>query len=75
MLNIEGLAVFADAAGPFGSTTADSLRAMITPETTEMLLVIVSFNGSSELESQLTRTKKLLDSYARARDVQREIVS
>lgn len=74
-LNIEGLPVFADAAGPFGSTTADSLRAMITPETIELLLVIVSFNGSSELESQLTRAKELLDRYACARDVQREIVT
>lgn len=74
-LNIEGLPVFADAAGPFGSTTADSLRAMITPETTELLLLIVSFNGGSELESQLTCAKDLLDRYARARDVQREIVT
>lgn len=75
MLNIEGLPVFADAAGPFGSTTADSKRAMITPETSDLLLVIVSFTGSGELESQLTRAKNLLARYARARDVHAEIVT
>ncbi|MDX1487578.1 MAG: phenylalanine--tRNA ligase beta subunit-related protein [Acidiferrobacterales bacterium] len=73
-LNIEGLPVFADAAGPFGSTTADSKRAMITPETTELLLVVVSFNDSSGLENQLSRAKSLLERYARARDVCSEIV-
>jgi DNA/RNA-binding domain of Phe-tRNA-synthetase-like protein len=73
-LNIEGLPVFADAAGPFGSTTADSKRAMITPETTELLFVIVSFNGDSELENQLSRAKSLLENYARAHDVHSETV-
>jgi DNA/RNA-binding domain of Phe-tRNA-synthetase-like protein len=73
-LNIEGLPVFADAAGPFGSTTADSKRAMITPETTELLFVIVSFNGDSELENQLSRAKSLLENYAHAHDVHSETV-
>lgn len=75
MLNIEGLPVFADAAGPFGSATADSKRAMITPETTELLLVIASFNGSGELENQLTRAKELLARYAQAHEVHSGIVT
>jgi len=40
VINDEGLPVFVDAKGPFGSSTSDSQRAMITADTTELLMAI-----------------------------------
>lgn len=49
-IKIENLPVFADAKGPFGSPTSDSERAMIRPETAQVLMVIFSFAGADYLE-------------------------
>lgn len=48
-LNLEGLPVFADARGPFGSPTSDSERTMIGPETQEILMVLIAFDGVVEV--------------------------
>ena len=45
LINIESLPVFADAAGPFGSPTSDSERAMVTLQTRKVLMVVFSFTG------------------------------
>src|SRR5690242_20212512 len=40
LINIESLPVFADAAGPFGSPTSDSERAMVTLQSQKVLMVV-----------------------------------
>ena len=44
-LNLEGLPVFADNAGPHGSATSDSERTMVTEATKQILAVIISLAG------------------------------
>lgn len=39
-VNVGGRITVADNAGPFGNPTSDSLRTMVTPSTTELLIVI-----------------------------------
>src|SRR6476660_2284960 len=50
LINIESLPVFADAAGPFGSPTSDSERAMVSLAAKEALIVLFSFTGAEGLE-------------------------
>jgi len=59
-IKIEGLPVFADELGPFGSTTSDSERAMVRLETTRIMMVIISFLGAKEMEEALARATGLL---------------
>ncbi|MFQ6023249.1 MAG: B3/4 domain-containing protein [Acidiferrobacterales bacterium] len=73
-INIEGLPVFADESGPFGSSTSDSQRAMITADTIQLLVAIISFDGEQGLDTELTRAMKLLEKYATAADVSDVIV-
>jgi DNA/RNA-binding domain of Phe-tRNA-synthetase-like protein len=44
-LNLEGLPVFVDAIGPYGSPTSDSERTMVTGKTREVLAIMISFGG------------------------------
>ncbi len=39
-VNVDGRIIVADSAGPFGNPTSDSLRTMVTPATTDLLVVI-----------------------------------
>ena len=63
-INIEGLPVFYDALGPFGSPTSDSTRTMITEDTGKILLIIISFHGSDKLNETATFATELLHKYA-----------
>jgi DNA/RNA-binding domain of Phe-tRNA-synthetase-like protein len=65
-IKIEGLAVFADQLGPFGSTTSDSERTMVRLETAKILMVVISFMGSEGMEGVVGRTAGLLVKYAGA---------
>ena len=73
-LNLEGLPVFADNAGPHGSATSDSERTMVTAETKEILAVIISFAGAEGLERWAQRMSKLLTQHAAAQDVVIQII-
>ena len=66
MINIAELPLFADDAGPFGSPTSDSERAMITMDAKNIMIVIISFTGQDHLRGQLQRTANLLCDYAGA---------
>ncbi len=66
IINIAGLPVFVDAHGPYGSPTSDSERAMITDQTTELMLVIIKFTGTENLKQYLEEAVDLLVSYAHA---------
>ncbi len=63
LINIESLPVFADAAGPFGSPTSDSERAMVSLETRKVLMVVFSFTGPQGLEHWASRAGELLRRY------------
>src|SRR5467141_1201096 len=74
-LNLEGLPLFADTAGPHGSATSDSERTMVTAATKEVLAMIVSFGGSENLERWTQRLGALLQQYAAGADVLTKVVT
>ena len=74
-LNLEGLPVFCDAAGPHGSATSDSERTMVTAATTQVLAIIVSFGGPESLERWTQRLGALLQQYAAGTDIVTNIVN
>lgn len=67
-LNLEGLPVFCDDLGPFGSPTSDSERSMVTTQTRRVLAVVVSFTAEEGLARWTARTVDLLARYAAGRD-------
>jgi DNA/RNA-binding domain of Phe-tRNA-synthetase-like protein len=73
-LNLEGLPLFADAAGPHGSATSDSERTMVTAATKEVLAVIVSFGGPENLDRWTQRLGALLQQYASGTEIVTGIV-
>jgi DNA/RNA-binding domain of Phe-tRNA-synthetase-like protein len=74
-LNLEGLPLFADTAGPHGSATSDSERTMVTAATKEVLAVIVSFGGAENLDRWSQRLRTLLQQYAAGSEIATSIVS
>jgi DNA/RNA-binding domain of Phe-tRNA-synthetase-like protein len=74
-LNLEGLPIFCDVAGPHGSPTSDSERTMVTAATREVLAVIVSFGGAENLERWTQRLGALLQQYAAGTEIVTNIVS
>jgi DNA/RNA-binding domain of Phe-tRNA-synthetase-like protein len=74
-LNLEGLPLFADTAGPHGSATSDSERTMVTATTKEVLAVIVSFGGAENLDRWTQRLGALLQQYAAGNGIVTSIVS
>lgn len=74
-LNLEGLSVLADEAGPLGSPTRDSERTMVTSATQQVTAVLISFGGMEGLESAGQRMSALLRKYAGGRHIHFEIMS
>lgn len=73
-VNLSNLPVFEDSKGKFGSTTSDSVRAMVTENTERLLLNIVSFNGEEELEKYMEYCKELIVKYAEGQNVNMRII-
>jgi len=63
-LNIERLPVFRDTAGAFGTPTSDSVRTMVTEETTHFLMIIIGFGNKPAIEKALNNTATLYQKYA-----------
>ncbi|WP_170149506.1 phenylalanine--tRNA ligase beta subunit-related protein [Rhodoplanes roseus] len=74
LLNLEGLPVYVDGTGPFGSPTSDSERAMVTVATRRILLVVTAFSGAQGLQTTLDRTADLLRCHAAAESITTTIV-
>lgn len=74
-LNLEGLPVFCDEAGPHGSPTSDSERTMVTSSTQRVLAVLISFSGADGLDSAGRCLSELLQKYADGRDIYFEVIS
>jgi DNA/RNA-binding domain of Phe-tRNA-synthetase-like protein len=72
-LNLEGLPIFCDTAGPHGSPTSDSERTMVTAATKEVLAVIVSFGGVENLSRWTERISTLLAQHAAGKDLKSEL--
>lgn len=73
-LNLEGLPLFADNAGPHGSATSDSERTMVTAATKEVLAIIISFAGPEGLDRWAQRLSALLAEHAAAQNVEVKII-
>lgn len=69
-INLDGLPVFSDAQGPFGSPTSDSERTMIAVASRRIALVIIACTGSERLGRDMPRTADLLRRYAQATEVE-----
>ena len=72
-LNLEGLPIFCDNAGPHGSPTSDSERTMVTATTKEVFAVIVSFGGVENLSRWTERISALLTEHAAGQDLKSEL--
>lgn len=73
-INIENIPLYEDDLGPFGSGTSDTERTMITSSTKKILLFIVSFSGTTNLDYELDYAKELYLSYANASNITTFIV-
>ena len=65
-LNIEGMPVFRDAVGAFGTPTSDSERTSVSMETKRFLMIIIDYASSVQLKEATDFAKKLLEKYAGA---------
>jgi DNA/RNA-binding domain of Phe-tRNA-synthetase-like protein len=65
-LSIDRIPVYVDSIGPFGSTTSDTERTMIRPQTTKVLLFILSFSGPDSLSSDIDEAIRLYTKYCEA---------
>jgi len=74
-LNLEGMPVFCDDAGPHGSATSDSERTMVTAATMQVLAIIVSFGGPKSLERWTQRLGALLQQYAVGTDIVTNVIT
>jgi DNA/RNA-binding domain of Phe-tRNA-synthetase-like protein len=69
-LNIEGLPVFRDDAGPFGTPTSDSQRTEVTANTRQFLMVLVDFGGDGQLDDAVKMSVGLLQDFCQARNIE-----
>lgn len=65
-LNIEGLPVFRDALGAFGTPTSDSERTSVTANTQRFLMVIIGFGANNLLPEAGSMAVDLLARFAKA---------
>lgn len=68
-LNIEFLPVFRDELGAFGTPTSDSERTEVTGATQRFLMLLIDFEGSSELEKAKQMAVCLLKDHCEAKDI------
>lgn len=68
IINIENIPLYEDEIGPFGSTTSDTPRTMVTENTKKILLFIVCFGSSYKKENEGIALE-LFNKYANAKNV------
>jgi DNA/RNA-binding domain of Phe-tRNA-synthetase-like protein len=74
-IRLAKIPVFADTRGPFASTTSDSQQAKVTLETSQLLMLIISFGGPAGLDEALARSGLLLTKYALAATIDTRVVA
>lgn len=65
-LNIEGMPVFRDSKGAFGTSTSDSERTAVSLETKRFLMIIIDYASSFQLLEAMSFAKELLVKFAQA---------
>ena len=73
-LNIEGLPVFRDDMGAFGSPTSDSTRTCVDGNTRRFLMVIISFGACHLLTEAGSLAVQLLSEFADANNLEVNII-
>lgn len=73
-LNITNIPLYEDNIGPFGSVTSDTERTMITNDTKQILLFIISFSGKEDLKVDLERAVNLYSTYCGATIIEKYIL-
>lgn len=73
-LNIEFLPTFRDELGAFGSPTSDSVRTMVTPETSTFLMAIFNFGGHDTLENTIDESVRLLKKYTASTHIETVVI-
>lgn len=73
-LNIEGLPVFRDDLGAFGTPTSDSQRTGVTAETNRFLMILIDFGSDPNLERAVQMAVDLLKKYCRAENIELKII-
>ncbi len=73
-INIENIPLYEDDISPFGSTTSDTERTMITKTTSKILLFIVSFSGYSDLNSELEYAQELYERFAKGSNFRQYVI-
>ncbi len=73
-LNISNIPVYEDKIGPFGSTTSDTERTMITNVTSKILLFIISFTGKEKLNMHIENAITLYEKYCNAKILEKRII-
>lgn len=68
-LNIGGLPVYRDEIGGIGTPTSDEERTKITPETSNLLMIINGYSGEKGLKEAVEYSVELLKKYAEATDI------
>jgi DNA/RNA-binding domain of Phe-tRNA-synthetase-like protein len=73
-LNIDGLPVFRDSEGAFGSPTSDSERTSVTTETRRFLMIIIGFGANHLLQEAGDQAVGLLKQYGGASEIEINII-
>jgi DNA/RNA-binding domain of Phe-tRNA-synthetase-like protein len=68
LLNISNIPIYEDSIGPFGSTTSDTERTMVTSNTQKILLMIICF-GPSMKEEHKQFAIDIYKKYANAKNI------
>lgn len=73
LIDISNIPLYEDNIGPFGSTTSDTPRTMVTETTHHILLFILAFDEGG-LDEGCSYTQKLYEQYANATNFKRLVV-
>ncbi len=72
-MNIENLPVFRDDVSAFGSPTSDSVRTMITENTSRIFLIVINFGGHENFDAELNETADLFGKFCSAKNIEIKI--
>lgn len=73
-INIEGLQVIRDEAGPIGTPTSDHIRTSVQIETRLFYMHINAYSGIKNLEDAISLSKETLSKYVFARNLEIKII-
>ena len=73
-VNIEFLPVLSDRQGFFGNPNSDSTRAMITPQTTQLLMCVFGFGGAQPLQPMLEQMCDAVQTYCQATELETAVI-